>query len=194
MVWFFYSRRSWHASTGMSWTQLISHLKIGDFRTSLLHFYLDLPQVGLWKIPSSGLSKLPDSGLSKIPYSGLWKIPYSISGWVIRNTLFWVMKNTLFYLRLGYEKYPILSQVGLWKIPYSIAGWVMKNTLFCCNNAEHSSCDPVNLAPPLRRWKEISLMAMRTTASSKGFCILRFDMLSTVAITLWTKISMCSCI
>ena len=47
----------------------------------------------------------------------------------MKNTPFvsgWVMKNTLFYLRLGYEKYPILSQVGLWKIPYSIAGWVMK--------------------------------------------------------------------
>ena len=54
----------------------------------------------------------------------------------------------------------------------------MKNTLFCCNSAEYSSCDPVNLASPWRRIKEVSLMAMRTTASSKGICILRFSMLS----------------
>ena len=40
------------------------------------------------------------------------------------------MKNTLFYIRLGYQKYPVLFAVGLSKIPCSISGWVIKNTLF----------------------------------------------------------------
>ena len=150
--------------------------------------YPVLFQVGLSKIPCSICGWVIKNtlfyfrlGYQKYPVLfqvGLSKIPCSISGWVI--------KNTLFYFRLGYQKYPILgyeicpvlSQVGLWKIPYSISGWVMKNTLFCCNSAEYSSCDPVNLASPWRRIKEVSLMAMRTTASSKGICILRFSMLS----------------
>ena len=77
-MWFFYSRRSWHAAAGMCWTQLFSLLKIGNFKNIIIAF-------------------LP--GLA----SG-WVIKNTLF-WVIKNTLFWVMKNTLF---LVIKKCPIL--------------------------------------------------------------------------------------
>ena len=109
MVWFFYSRRSWHMAIGMSWTQLISHLKIGNFNNIVIAF-------------------LPGLASGWVMKNTLFWVIKSTLFWVIKNTLFLVIKNTLFYFRLGYqkypilgyEKYPILSQVGLWKIPNSI--------------------------------------------------------------------------